>query len=54
MRSSDHPLSVRFASARRLMLLVFYNMVLSKHHLAFMVTTEAGRCRGWPAQARAC
>lgn len=41
MRSSEIPLRVGFASARRLMLLGFYNMVLSKHRLAFMVTTEA-------------
>ncbi len=41
MRSSEIPLSVGFASARRLMLLGFYTMVLSEHRLAFIVTTEA-------------
>lgn len=46
MLSSDIPLSVGFASARRLMLLGFYNMVLSKQRLAFMVTTEEEALQG--------
>jgi DNA-binding NarL/FixJ family response regulator len=46
MQSSDIPQRVGFASAHRLMLLGFYNMVLSKQRLAFMVTTEEEALRG--------
>jgi NarL family two-component system response regulator LiaR len=46
MLSSDIPQIVGFASAHRLMLLGFYNMVLSKQRLAFMVTTEQEALRG--------
>ena len=38
--SSEIRLQAGFASARRLMMMGFYNMALSRQRLAFMVTTE--------------
>ena len=44
--SSDIRLSAGFASARRLLLLGFFNLALNKQRLAFMVTTEQDALEG--------